>query len=134
MGQIHHLGKFFRGFCRALRTDKPSWPFLQAGLDGLLLTLRTRVKTCYGCGKPPVGQPFLPDRKKLALFTAKARTDCSKARRRRYNPRFSFDSGTALTRQYLQWAYGDAFQVIAAERGRCAVIENSSCVGSVNVD
>jgi predicted dehydrogenase/nucleoside-diphosphate-sugar epimerase len=101
---------------------------LQAGLDSLPLTLRTLVmKHYFRSGERRIGELLLPDRQKLALYSARAYVDSNKARTLLgYDPLFDFRRGMALTRQYLIWAYGDTCRAVAAERGRQGPIQAPS--------
>lgn len=116
------------------------WPparrALQAGLDALPPPLRKLVMTRYfGGGGRRIGQDFLPDKQKLALYTAKPVVSNDKAERLLgYRPRFDFKDGMALTRRYLEWAYGDTSRYVKAQRTPVPATAISPAAGYASAD
>ncbi|MCC7046251.1 MAG: NAD-dependent epimerase/dehydratase family protein [Alphaproteobacteria bacterium] len=116
------------------------WPparrALQAGLDSMPPPLRKLVMTRYfGGGGRRIGQDFLPDKQKLALYTAKPVVSNEKAERLLgYRPRFDFKDGMAATRRYLEWAYGDTSRYVKTQRAPVASAAISPAAGFASAD
>lgn len=87
----------------------PARRLLQAGLDAMPRSVRTRVDRYYfGRGERRAGEVFLPNPQLLRLYTSKAQVNSEKARRLLgYRPTCDFRRGMDLTSSYLCWAYDD---------------------------
>jgi predicted dehydrogenase/nucleoside-diphosphate-sugar epimerase len=87
---------------------------LQTGLDAMPAPLRTKAMNYYfGSQGRRAGGLLLPSPQALAVYNAKPVATCEKANRMLgYRARFDFQSGMALTSQYLEWAFGDLQSVV----------------------
>jgi predicted dehydrogenase/nucleoside-diphosphate-sugar epimerase len=87
---------------------------LQSWLDVMPIRLQTIIMNNYfHNNRHPAGGLCLLSPQLVAFYSSKAIAGCEKARTRLgYSPRFDFQSGMALTSEYLKWAYGDQQRVV----------------------
>jgi predicted dehydrogenase/nucleoside-diphosphate-sugar epimerase len=116
------------------------WPLarqvLQSGYDALPKPLHDIVTRVYfGGGGRQFGMQYLPDPQALALYRSIARASNGKATELLgYRPRHSFEAGMRVTAPYLDWAYGDLRQQVAASGARSRDVGEDATASLVNAN